>query len=71
MYFDPTGATTTQYELYDLVNDPTELYNMANAENTTYYNATKVAEMQAKLVAKMVETGTLPYRVELPLGTKA
>jgi len=69
MYFDPTGATTPQYELYDLVNDPTELHNLANAANTAYYNPTKVTEMQAKLATKMVETGTLPYHVALPLVT--
>lgn len=58
VYFDPCGNKDPQYELYDLLNDPQELHNMAHPKNAGYYNPTLMAEMQAKLVAKMAETGT-------------
>lgn len=67
LYFDPSGMTTPQYELYDRANDPQELHNKARADNVDHYNAAKVEEMMAKLTARMIETGTLPYRVALPL----
>ena len=37
--------------------DSEELHNLANPANTAYYNPTLVALMQAKLAAKMAETG--------------
>lgn len=58
VYFDPCGNEPNQYELYDLVYDPTELHNIAAPANTGYYNATLVAEMHQKLLAKMEATGT-------------
>ncbi len=57
MYFDPCGNEPPQYELYDLLIDSEELHNLANPANTAYYNPTLVAQMQAKLEAKMAETG--------------
>src|SRR6266571_3716569 len=58
VYFDPCGQKPPQYELYDLLNDPQELHNMAHPANAAYYNPTLVAQMQAKLDAKMAQTGT-------------
>jgi arylsulfatase A-like enzyme len=57
VYFDPCGKKPPQYELYDLLTDQMELHNLADPANTTYYNPTLVAQMQAKLEAKMAETG--------------
>ena len=57
VYFDPCGKKPSQHELYDLQNDSTELHNMADPLNTAYYNPTLVAQMDAKLRAKMAETG--------------
>lgn len=57
VYFDPCFKRPSQYELYDLLTDPTEYNNMADPKNTAYYNPTLVAQMDAKLRAKMAETG--------------
>ena len=59
MYFDPAHEKASEYELYDLREDPLELHNMAAPEGP-YYDPGKAAEMQAKLDAKMIETGTVP-----------
>jgi hypothetical protein len=57
VYFDPCGQKPSQYELYDLLTDRMELHNMADPANIPYYNPTLVAQMHAKLLAKMAETG--------------
>jgi choline-sulfatase len=44
-YFDPSGKEAEEYELYDLVNDPNEMNNLAGV------NTEKQAEMAAKLAA--------------------
>jgi arylsulfatase A-like enzyme len=59
MYFDPDHVAASQYELYDLRADPLELSNMAAPESPAY-DPLKTAEMQAKLDARMSETGTVP-----------
>jgi arylsulfatase A-like enzyme len=59
VYFDPcTPPKAPQYELYDLLNDSEELNNLADPRNVAYYNPALVAQMSAKLDAKMAETGT-------------
>jgi len=65
VYFDPCGKKPSQYELYDLLSDSKELNNMADPANTAYYNPTLVAQMQAKLDAKMAETG-VNYKPSTP-----
>jgi arylsulfatase A-like enzyme len=58
VYFDPCPtAVESELELYDLLNDPLELNNLANPKNTANYNQALVEQMQAKLDAKMAETG--------------
>jgi len=57
VYFDPCGQKPSQHELYDLQNDSMELHNMADPLNTAYFNPALVAQMDAKLLAKMDETG--------------
>lgn len=66
MYFDPAGVESTQYELYDLQEDPEELHNCAAPRNTEYFNPTQVAIMRTKLMAKMASTGTAPHTLRLP-----
>jgi choline-sulfatase len=62
-YFDPTGVTPSQFELYDLVKDPLELHNMADPANVAYYNPAKLSEMLAKLHRRMDETGNSPFHL--------
>jgi choline-sulfatase len=59
MYFDPDHGEASQYELYDLRNDPDELRNLAAPEGPSY-DPVKVAEMLVKLDARMAETHTVP-----------
>jgi choline-sulfatase len=59
MYFDPDHGEASQYELYDLRNDPDELHNMAAPDGPSY-DPVKVAEMEVKLAARMAETHTTP-----------
>jgi len=66
LYFDPSGGTPMQAELYDLETDPFEEHNCADPLNTADYAPDQVAEMHAKLIARLVETGTLPFRAWLP-----
>ena len=61
MWFDPSGKATSEYELYDLVADPDELHNMADPASP-WYDAGRTAEMRAKLLTRMIETGTAPVR---------
>jgi arylsulfatase A-like enzyme len=70
VYFNPCDdqLQTRQHELYDLVNDPTEYNNMANPDNTAYYNPALALQMQAKLDQKMAQTG-VTYHPNSPFCT--
>jgi arylsulfatase A-like enzyme len=59
-YFDPAGVETSEYELYDLANDPDELHNLAG--DPVY------ALEQERLAAKLaqLETTRLGWQVFLP-----
>jgi arylsulfatase A-like enzyme len=72
VYFDAAGVVDQQYELYDLESDPYELHNMANPENTGYYDAAKSAEMAGKLQARMAAAGLspIPPNVFMPVVEK-
>jgi len=59
MYFDPNGVAASEYELYDLQNDPLEKNNLGNPSNPSY-NASQLAIMQQALQVKMEETKTTP-----------
>jgi arylsulfatase A-like enzyme len=54
--FDPQGKHDSFHELYDLANDPMELYNMG-CLGSPYYDEAKTNEMLAKLRAKLAEFG--------------
>lgn len=69
LYFDPSGVAAPEYELYDLLNDPQEMENLANPANEEKYDAALHAQMDQKLAAAMAATGTQPYRTSLPLVT--
>jgi choline-sulfatase len=59
LYFDPDGAYPTEYEMYDLMNDPLEQTNLAFGE-TPRRHQPQLARLQTELNAMMEATGTLP-----------
>lgn len=63
-YYDPSGDEASRFELYDLVNDPFELCNKGNPENTRCYDDARLKEMVAKLHARMDEIRSHPLSVE-------
>jgi len=67
-YYDPAGAIPHEYEMYDLVNDPTELQNLAHPNHPRYaeFESQRTA-LHARLVELMAAKGTMPYGVQLPL----
>ncbi len=66
MYFDPAGVEASQYELYDLQEDPQELHNRADTANSDYYDPDQQAVMHAHLLTKLAATGTAPQNLRLP-----
>jgi len=68
LYYDPDGVVPHEYEMYDLVNDPTELQNLAHPDHPRYAEFEEQRNaLHAQLAAMMVEKGTMPYGVQLPL----
>ena len=65
MYFDPTGQYPTEYEMYDLKNDPFETTNLACGATAPPYED-KRARLQSELTAMMTATGTLPNQYGPP-----
>jgi len=63
-YYDPEGAEPSQFELYDLRNDPLELHNMGNPDNVEYYDPVKLAEMVEKLHRRMDEIENHPLSLQ-------
>ncbi|AOW92567.1 sulfatase [Rhodococcus sp. WMMA185] len=60
LYFDPAGVAGPQYEMYDLLEDPYELHNMAVPGNVGFYSPEQAANMHAQLIQVMAEKGTTP-----------
>ncbi len=59
LWFDPAGTRPPEWEVYDLAGDPDELHNLA-APGSPWFDARVSAEMKARLIRKMAETGTTP-----------
>jgi choline-sulfatase len=67
LYFDPDGTYPTEYEMYDLVNDPAERVNLAHGPMPPAYQWER-ARLQSELTSLMEETGTLPSQYVPPTG---
>jgi len=65
MYFDPDGTYPTEYEMYDLANDPLEITNLAHGQTSFIYQAER-ARLQSALTLLMQQTGTLPSQYVSP-----
>ncbi|WP_305094577.1 sulfatase-like hydrolase/transferase [Prescottella sp. R16] len=60
VYFDPSGVTPPQFEMYDLHSDPLELHNRANPLNLTWFDPVQAGRMHATLFDVMERCGTTP-----------
>jgi arylsulfatase A-like enzyme len=56
-YFDGNGEKTAEFEMYDLVNDPPELQNLAHPQHPRYNEPTVVAE-RIRLAEKLQQLET-------------
>ena len=65
VYFDPHYGQKAQYEMYDLVNDKLEQFNLAHEKYSKGHEA-KRQELHDKLTEVMIEKGTLPDTVIWP-----
>ncbi|HRJ41262.1 MAG: sulfatase-like hydrolase/transferase [Caldilineaceae bacterium] len=66
-YYDPAGAVAHEYEMYDLVNDPTEMQNLAHPDHPRYAEfESQRNTLHAQLVGMMTAKGTMPYNLHLP-----
>ena len=63
LYFDPSGAKPSEYELYDLDADPDEMKNLVgrlSGEAIDAKHADALDRMRERLTAAMAEYGTAP-----------
>lgn len=67
-YYDPAGAVAHEYEMYDLINDPTEMQNLAHPDHPRYaeFESQRNA-LHMQLVEMMNAKGTMPYALQLPI----
>ena len=56
-YWDPSGRDSSAYEMYDLLTDPQETYNIAFPGNAPYLTPEQQAQ-KARLSAKLAQTVT-------------
>jgi len=66
VYYDPFCGDPTEYELYDLADDPLELVNLAHPSNATPESEQERARLHARLADVMEEKGTTPDEIRWP-----
>lgn len=65
VYFDPNYGQKEQYEMYDLINDPLEIRNLAHEKYSKGHEAHRQF-LHQKLTEIMVEKGTMPDSIIWP-----
>ena len=68
VYYDPFKGAPTEYELYDLSQDPLELRNLAHAAHRTPASDVQRARLHQRLSEVMASTGTTPDEIRWPQG---
>jgi choline-sulfatase len=66
VYYDPFTGAPTEYELYDLANDPLEMTNLAHATHHTPDADAQRARLHQLLSSVMRDCGTLPDEIRWP-----
>jgi arylsulfatase A-like enzyme len=66
VYYDPFTGAPTEYELYDLANDPLEVKNLAHASHRTAAADIERARLHRRLAEVMRTNGTTPDEIHWP-----
>jgi arylsulfatase A-like enzyme len=66
VYYDPFTGSPTEYELYDLTNDPLELTNLAHPAHSTAASERERARLHQRLWEVMRVNGTAPDEIRWP-----
>jgi arylsulfatase A-like enzyme len=66
VYYDPFTGASTEYETYDLKNDPLEMTNLAHPANATPASEREQARLHRRLTEVMVTNGTMPDEIVWP-----
>lgn len=66
VYYDPFTGAPTEYELYDLANDPLEMTNLAHATHHTPDAEEQRVRLHRRLSSVMEACGTVPDEIRWP-----
>ena len=66
VYYDPFTGSPTEYEMYDLKNDPLEMKNLAHPKHCTPASKSDQARLHQRLFEIMRRYGTVPDEIRWP-----
>jgi arylsulfatase A-like enzyme len=66
VYYDPYTAAPTEYELYNLADDPLEMTNLAHPAHRTPASDVERARLHGCLIDVMRANGTMPDEIRWP-----
>jgi hypothetical protein len=66
VYYDPYTGTAPEYEMYDLKNDPFEVFNLAHPENWNPRYTDERRRLHELLIEVMDQHGTRPAEIQWP-----
>ena len=66
VYYDPFTGSPTEYEMYDLTNDPLEMKNLAHPSQATPESDVERARLHQRLADVMETNGTTPDEIRWP-----
>ena len=66
VYYDPFTGAKTEYEMYDLKNDPLELKNLAHPVHATAESERERVRLHRRLIGVMQANGTTPDEISWP-----
>ena len=66
VYYDPFTGAKTEYEMYDLANDPLEMKNLAHSNHATRESEVERERLHKRLSDVMEQNGTTPDEIRWP-----
>jgi arylsulfatase A-like enzyme len=70
VYYDPYTGSPTEFEQYDLTNDPHEMKNLAHATHSTPASRVERVRLHGRLLEIMKLNGTAPDEFRFPDGAE-